>query len=54
MATNTTNEGLVKPDGGDLYDIAIYNTTLDKLDAKIAELRALVGKVSTLPDGIVS
>ena len=54
MATNTTNEGFVKPDGGDLYDIAIYNTTLDKLDAKIAELRALVGKVSTLPDGIVT
>lgn len=33
MATTTTKLGLVKPDGGDLVDIAVLNANADKIDA---------------------
>lgn len=54
MATNTTNEGLVKPDGGDLYDITVFNATLDKLDAKITELRQTISSALSNEDGSIT
>lgn len=35
MATNTTKLGLTKPDGDEAYDIAIFNTNADAIDASI-------------------
>lgn len=54
MSTSTTNEGLVKPDGGDLYDISVLNANLDKLDAKVSELRELIKAASSIKDGSIT
>lgn len=37
MATETTNYGLTKPDPEDFYDVSIFNTNYDKIDAALAE-----------------
>lgn len=38
MATQTTNYGLVKPSYGDNADIAVINSNMDKIDAKMKEI----------------
>lgn len=35
MSTQTTNYGLVKPDSTDLYDIAVQNSNMDKIDTAL-------------------
>ncbi len=38
MATTTTNYGLTKPSYGDNADIAVINSNMDKIDAKMKEI----------------
>ena len=48
MATTTTNYGLTKPSYGDNADIAVINSNMDKIDAKMKEIEdAGGGGVST-------
>ena len=51
MATTTTNYGLTKPSYGDNADIAVINSNMDKIDAKMKEIEdAGGGGASTWSD----
>ena len=51
MATTTTNYGLTKPSYGDNADIAVINSNMDKIDAKMKEIEdAGGGGASTWAD----
>lgn len=51
MATTTTNYGLTKPSYGDNADIAVINSNMDKIDAKMKEIEdAGGGGASTATD----
>ena len=41
MSTSTTNLGLTKPDGTELYDIEVFNENADKIDAFAGGLAAV-------------
>ena len=43
MATTTTNYGLTKPSYGDNADIAVINSNMDKIDAKMKEIEDKAG-----------
>lgn len=43
MATTTTNYGLTKPSYGDNADIAVINSNMDKIDAKMKEIENASG-----------
>ena len=47
MATTTTNYGLTKPSYGDNADIAVINSNMDKIDAKMKEIEDADGGAST-------
>lgn len=38
MATNTTNYGLSKPGANESYDISVFNSNADKIDAALAKV----------------
>ena len=49
MATTTTNYGLTKPSYGDNADIAVINSNMDKIDAKMKEIEDAGGGRCVLP-----
>lgn len=52
MATETTNYGLTKPDPEDFYDVSIFNTNYDKIDAALAEAaKTGGGGIKVIPKG---